>query len=135
MSNDNEKEMETNFESLASSSLSSQHIFVVNNLEQRIRQSFSDFSKKEIFINKWKPNEEILNDIEKYSKLILVNIDNCLRELRGSLFGMTDLTIESLQSYNNSISNTCDIVDIVIKNSYSVLAKVCLFYGSVNQKL
>ncbi|EYB85621.1 hypothetical protein Y032_0295g1672 [Ancylostoma ceylanicum] len=81
--------------------------FVAADLEERIQFLF------------W-----VLDDLEVYAKDVATNLDTVLRDLRGSLHGMGDLTLESIQCYNTAIGNACDVADVNIKSTYAMLAKV-----------
>ncbi|KAF7626929.1 hypothetical protein Mgra_00009659 [Meloidogyne graminicola] len=61
------------------------------------------------------PDSSILNDLEDHARSIASNLDMALRDLRGSLHGMSDLTSESMQVFNNIVTSTCDQVDAAIR--------------------
>lgn len=113
-----------------------QHSFVVENLEKRIRESGNwsllkeDDIKRENFTELLNlvPDPDILLSLETYAKNISANIDILLRELRGSLNGIGDLTVESTDCFSDAVSASCDIVDATIKNTYAMLAKVSIFF-------
>ncbi|EYB85622.1 hypothetical protein Y032_0295g1672 [Ancylostoma ceylanicum] len=88
--------------------------FVAADLEERIRESC-----RWIEFLFW-----VLDDLEVYAKDVATNLDTVLRDLRGSLHGMGDLTLESIQCYNTAIGNACDVADVNIKSTYAMLAKV-----------
>uniref|UniRef100_A0A915CSX7 Transcription initiation factor TFIID subunit 2 n=1 Tax=Ditylenchus dipsaci TaxID=166011 RepID=A0A915CSX7_9BILA len=69
------------------------------------------------------PDSSILIDLEAHARSISSNIDMVLRDLRGSLRGMSDLTLESTQVFSSSIGSACDVVDTSIKATYTMLAK------------
>lgn len=62
--------------------------------------------------------------IESDANAIASNLDEILRDLRGSLHGMSDLTVESSDCYAETIGSTCDAADAAVKNTYALLAKV-----------
>ena len=66
------------------------------------------------------PDPHVIHDLEIQARAISSNIDMCLRDLRGSLRGMSDLTLEHMQTYSGCISSTCDNVDASIKSMYKV---------------
>jgi hypothetical protein len=69
------------------------------------------------------PDPSVLRDLEVHARAISSNVDMCLRDLRGSLRGMSDLTLEFMQIYSSTISSTCDNVDAAIKSQYKLIAK------------
>ncbi|CAG9534613.1 unnamed protein product [Cercopithifilaria johnstoni] len=116
----------------SSSAVDHQHTFVVENLEGRIRDSVklssipSDESRSSLqsISNSLVPDPEVLTSLESYAKTISTNIDVVLRDLRGSLNGMSELTVQSMECFADAISATCNSVDATIKNTYALLAKV-----------
>ncbi|MFH4979490.1 hypothetical protein AB6A40_006199 [Gnathostoma spinigerum] len=111
-----------------------QNTFVVSDLEQRIRESALLNSSVSCDEDPLKDtgvssppfcimDQHILPCLEDYARSISANLDVLLRDLRGSLRGMADLTVEAIQCYADSISSSCDAVDAVIKNTYAMLAK------------
>ncbi|KHN72051.1 Uncharacterized protein C17orf59 [Toxocara canis] len=111
-----------------------QHTFVVEDLERRIRDSArvgsssstpaSEGSRRGSLPGILTPDPLVLGSLENSARTISANLDVLLRDLRGSLHGMSDLTVEASECYANAISSTCDSVDAVIKNTYAMLAKV-----------
>uniref|UniRef100_A0A7E4VUP1 BORCS6 domain-containing protein n=1 Tax=Panagrellus redivivus TaxID=6233 RepID=A0A7E4VUP1_PANRE len=69
------------------------------------------------------PDPMILQDLETHARAIASDVDMCLRDLRGSLRGMSDLTLEFMQTYSSTIFSTCDNVDTAIKGQYKLIAK------------
>ncbi|KAL7078339.1 hypothetical protein ACQ4LE_001942 [Meloidogyne hapla] len=78
------------------------------------------------------PDSLILNDLEAHARSIASNLDMALRDLRGSLHGMSDLTSESMQVFNNIVTSTCDQVDSAIRSTYAMLAKAEEFSEAMN---
>ncbi|VDK86249.1 unnamed protein product [Litomosoides sigmodontis] len=109
-----------------------QHTFVVENIEGRIRDSVkqnsmpSDESQTSFQSNSNSlvPDPEILASLEGYAKDISTNIDIVLRNLRGSLNEMSDLTVQATECFADAIAESCNSVDATIKNTYALLAKV-----------
>uniref|UniRef100_A0A2K6W860 BLOC-1-related complex subunit 6 C-terminal helix domain-containing protein n=1 Tax=Onchocerca volvulus TaxID=6282 RepID=A0A2K6W860_ONCVO len=109
-----------------------QNTFVVENLEGRIRdtvkqssmQSDESRTSMQSISNSLVPDADVLISLENYAKTISTNIDVLLRDLRGSLKGMSDLTVQATECFTDAISASCNSVDTTIKNTYALLAKV-----------
>uniref|UniRef100_A0AC35F178 BLOC-1-related complex subunit 6 C-terminal helix domain-containing protein n=1 Tax=Panagrolaimus sp. PS1159 TaxID=55785 RepID=A0AC35F178_9BILA len=69
------------------------------------------------------PDPSVIRDLEVHARAISSNVDMCLRDLRGSLRGMSDLTLEFMQTYSSTINSACDNVDAAIKSQYKLIAK------------
>ena len=69
------------------------------------------------------PDASVLNDLEAHARAIASGLDMALRDLRGSLRGMSDLTNESMQVFNGVVNSTCDQIDTAIRSTYAMLAK------------
>uniref|UniRef100_A0A914CYH9 BLOC-1-related complex subunit 6 C-terminal helix domain-containing protein n=1 Tax=Acrobeloides nanus TaxID=290746 RepID=A0A914CYH9_9BILA len=87
------------------------HNVIVQNIEQKVRDLCIQSSQDES------------PDLEAHARSISSNIDMVLRDLRGSLRGMSDLTLESMQTFSSSINSTCENMDSTIKSMYTLLAK------------
>ncbi|EPB69831.1 hypothetical protein ANCCEY_11073 [Ancylostoma ceylanicum] len=97
--------------------------FVAADLEERIRESCRvSGSRTRLSGDPPLPDPRwieflfwVLDDLEVYAKDVATNLDTVLRDLRGSLHGMGDLTLESIQCYNTAIGNACDVADMLAK--------------------
>ncbi|CAD5219942.1 unnamed protein product [Bursaphelenchus okinawaensis] len=69
------------------------------------------------------PDVNVLQDLEEHAKTISSNLDMTLRDLRGLLRGVSDLSVESIQVFNQVICGTCESVDSVIRSFYTMVAK------------
>jgi hypothetical protein len=72
------------------------------------------------------PDPKILEDLEIHAKSISSNLDMALRDLRGALRGISDLSLESMQVFSTIIHENCDSVDAVVRSTYTVT-----FYSSI----
>lgn len=83
------------------------------------------------------PDPTVLIDLEAHARSIASGLDMALRDLRGSLRGMSDLTSESMQVFGSVVNSTCDQVDAAIRSTYAMLAKAEEFNQSMQsiQKL
>ncbi|KAK6031976.1 peptidase family M1 [Ostertagia ostertagi] len=103
-------------------------MFEPSDLEERLRRGLhlSEHPGSAVLVSErvLPPDPRILDDLEVHAKEVSANLDMVLRDLRGSLHGMGDLTLESIQCYNAAIANACDIADVNVKSTYAMLAKV-----------
>uniref|UniRef100_A0A914GTI3 CUE domain-containing protein n=1 Tax=Globodera rostochiensis TaxID=31243 RepID=A0A914GTI3_GLORO len=74
---------------------------------------------------------QFLLELETHAQSIASGIDMALRDLRGSLRGMSDLTCESTQMFGSVVNSTCDSVDASIRSMYTMLAKTEEFNESM----
>ncbi|KAM3718062.1 BLOC-1-related complex subunit [Dirofilaria immitis] len=115
-----------------SPTIDQQHTFVVEDLEGRIRDSVKQSSVKsdesrtsmQNISNSLVPDPDILISLENYAKTISTNIDVLLHDLRNSLKGINNLTVQATECFTDAISAACNSVDATIKNTYALLAKV-----------
>lgn len=131
-------------EASTAESLPELHTFVVEDLEEKIRESVrigsslsnpsegSQSHRDDSPQNSFVPDPNILISLESHARAISANLDVMLRDLRGSLHGMSDLTVEVSECYADAISTTCDTVDATIKNTYAMLAKVEELSGAMS---
>ncbi|VDO32577.1 unnamed protein product [Onchocerca flexuosa] len=125
-------EIEIQATTSSSAPIDQQNTFVVENLEGRIRdtvkqnsmQSDESRTSMQSISNSLVPDADVLTSLENYAKTISTNIDVLLRDLRGSLKGMSDLTVQATECFTDAISASCNSVDATIKNTYALLAKV-----------
>lgn len=71
-------------------------------------------------LNELNPDPKILDDLEVHAKSISSNLDMALRDLRGALRGISDLSLESMQVFSTIIHENCDSVDAVVRSTYTV---------------
>lgn len=64
-----------------------------------------------------------LNDLESRAKDVASNLDHLLGTLAASLKSMSVISVQSVDTYNTSIQNVEDTVDVSIKNMYTLIAK------------
>lgn len=102
--------------------------FVAEDFQEKIRLSSSDNSSSSQSSSShvppsFIPDPQILIDLESQAQQIATQFDRILVEFRGSLHGMTNLTVDCVGCYTNSVKKTCDSVDGTIKSMYQMLAK------------
>uniref|UniRef100_A0A0K0DTQ6 BORCS6 domain-containing protein n=1 Tax=Strongyloides stercoralis TaxID=6248 RepID=A0A0K0DTQ6_STRER len=73
--------------------------------------------------NKFAEEIKATDYIEKEMQTLVGEVDNCLRSLRGTMRGITDLTTEKMEVCQSSISKTCDHGEQAVKLTFSVIAK------------
>uniref|UniRef100_A0A1I7Z5B4 BORCS6 domain-containing protein n=1 Tax=Steinernema glaseri TaxID=37863 RepID=A0A1I7Z5B4_9BILA len=132
-----------------SGSSDNQCSFVASDLEKRIRESsrMSDPARSEessptplcssegsLSPVCYTPDPHVLLGMEAHAKCIAAELDVLMRDLRGSLHGMSDLTREYANCYLTSISTSCDSVDAAIKSTYAMLAKTEELMGVLKSK-
>ncbi|GMT25389.1 hypothetical protein PFISCL1PPCAC_16686 [Pristionchus fissidentatus] len=101
--------------------------YIAEGLEEKIRESSRPRPRLRSSVSVDQlahPDPKILDDLEAASRRIASNVDQVVRELRGSLHGMSDLVVEACQCYQSGISSACDQADQHIRNTYSMIAKV-----------
>lgn len=90
-------------------------------------------------IRKRRPSDELIPDasaifeLEAHARSIASGLDMALRDLRGSLRGMSDLTCESMQVFGSVVNATCEQVDTAIRSTYTMLAKTEEFNKSMRE--
>lgn len=65
----------------------------------------------------------ILTDLEIHAKKVATCVDRMLENLSGTLQSISSLTVDCMESYENSVCKTCDAVDVNIKAVYQLMAK------------
>ncbi|VDK38819.1 unnamed protein product, partial [Anisakis simplex] len=99
--------------SAATYDAATQHTFVVSDLERRIRDSARLNSSTSTPVSESSncsnsltgssltltPDPLIISSLESSARTIAANLDVLLRDLRGSLHGMSDLTVEASECY------------------------------------
>jgi BLOC-1-related complex sub-unit 6 len=97
-----------------------------NQLEAATTSTTAEGRRSPSVSTRRRPSDELLVDdsvlieLEAHARSVSANIDMALRDLRGSLRGMADLTLESSQLFSQTINSTCDQMDSAIKATYSV---------------
>ncbi|CAJ0579875.1 unnamed protein product, partial [Mesorhabditis spiculigera] len=94
--------------------------YVVDDLEQKIRESFRPRKSDG---GETVPDPKLLVELEQNAKAVAANFDVLLRDLRGRLHGMSDVTLESAQCFRDSISSSCEVADANIRATYAMIAK------------
>ncbi|CAD5227138.1 unnamed protein product [Bursaphelenchus xylophilus] len=96
----------------------------MDDLNQRLQQlPLSDPRRQRRPSDDLIPDPNVLEELEQHAKAISSNLDMTLRDLRGLLRGVSDLSVESIQVFNQVICGTCDSVDSVIRSIYTMVAK------------
>ncbi|XP_035230051.1 BLOC-1-related complex subunit 6-like [Stegodyphus dumicola] len=74
----------------------------------------------------------ILTDLEMHAKKVATCLDTMLENLSGTLQSISSLTVECMETYENSVCKTCDAVDVNIKAVYQLMAKCEELSNSMN---
>ncbi|GAA50682.1 BLOC-1- complex subunit 6 [Clonorchis sinensis] len=64
-----------------------------------------------------------LNTLELQARGLAENLDQLLGSVHSALHRMSELTVECVSVFANSVELTCDSVDASIKNTYALMAK------------
>ncbi|XP_070558423.1 dentin sialophosphoprotein-like isoform X1 [Ptychodera flava] len=111
--------------------------FIADNLEEKIRQSFSPqkysaqepskptvqpkFTPDESAIPKIDPT--IISDLEKQATRVADNLDLMLGNLKGTLHNMSAISVGYMQTHRDSVDRMGETVDSCVKSMYSLIAK------------
>uniref|UniRef100_A0A915JJ74 BLOC-1-related complex subunit 6 C-terminal helix domain-containing protein n=1 Tax=Romanomermis culicivorax TaxID=13658 RepID=A0A915JJ74_ROMCU len=68
-------------------------------------------------------SQKLIQQLEHQAAQIAEKLDKVLIEFRGTLCGVTELSVECSHTYSDAISKTCDTVDSTIRSTYQLLAK------------
>ncbi|KAI6187465.1 hypothetical protein M3Y98_00246600 [Aphelenchoides besseyi] len=92
---------------------------VVENLENRLMEMNRSRRPSDSLV----PDSNVLVELESHARAISSNLDMALRDLRGAVHGVSDLSLETMQVFNSVVNDTCDCVDVVIRSMYTILSK------------
>ncbi|KAG8198726.1 hypothetical protein JTE90_023493 [Oedothorax gibbosus] len=65
----------------------------------------------------------VITDLEAHAKKVATCVDTMLENLSGTLQSISSLTVDCMETYENSVCKTCDAVDLNIKAVYQLMAK------------
>lgn len=65
----------------------------------------------------------VVTDLESHAKKVASCVDRMLENLTGTLQSISSLTVECMETYEQSVCKTCDAVDANIKAVYQLMAK------------
>ncbi|KAI6216590.1 BLOC (Biogenesis of Lysosome-related Organelles Complex) and Related complexes subunit-like protein [Aphelenchoides fujianensis] len=98
---------------------STAHSDVVAELESRLNGRNRERRPSDSLI----PDPNVLVELEAHARAISSNLDMALRDLRGAVHGISDLSLETMQVFGSVVNETCDSVDVIIRAMYTVLSK------------
>ncbi|XP_054713353.1 BLOC-1-related complex subunit 6-like [Uloborus diversus] len=108
--------------------------FVAEDLQEKIKMSKSSSfpgsrsSTPSLYRQTLQPSVQVidpnvLTDLETHAKKVATCVDTMLENLSGTLQSISSLTVDCMETYENSVCKTCDAVDVNIKAIYQLVAK------------